>query len=167
MAMAQLSNGVKLPEESPGIRQAPVIEPRMVTINSQGFAWKDVQARAPETLVFDDLKLPEIWRRVQAHPEKSLVRLDKVRLIAWDESWLCECVVTAATSAGVTLSKPVKIDLPPRSELLLSDENYAVRWGGSGYYVERKRDGQRVSEIVSTKSEAERALSAQYARPAV
>jgi hypothetical protein len=163
--MAQISSSVRPAEVLPGIRQAPPIEPRMVTINSQGFAWKEVQARVPEALIFDDLKLPEIWRRVQGHPEKSLIRLDKVRVIAWDESWLCECVVTAATSAGATLSKPMKIELPPRSELLLSDENYAVRWGGNGYYVERKRDGQRVSEIVSTKSEAERALSAQYARP--
>jgi hypothetical protein len=164
--MTQVSSNVKSVGAEAPLRQAPQIEPRMVTVNNQGFAWKEVQARAPEGLIFDDLKLPEIWRRVQAHPAKSLVRLDKVRVVAWDESWLCECVVTAATSTGATLSKPAKVDLPPRSELLLSDESYAVRWGGNGYYVERKRDGQRVSEVVSTKSEAERALSAQYARVA-
>ena len=152
--------------EPPAIRTPPAIDPLQVTVNVQGFAWKEVQARAPAGLIFDDLKLPEIWRRVQAHPEKSLCRLDKLRIVAWDESWLCECVVTAATSSGVTLSKPRRTELPPRSELLLSDENYAVRWSGHGYYVERKADGQRVSALVSTRFEAERALAAQYARPA-
>ena len=54
--------------------------------------------------------------------------------------------------------------MPPRYDLLPQTDEFKVTWGGVGYFVLRKRDGTRVSDMVPTVYEAERAMLNRYSR---
>jgi hypothetical protein len=97
---------------------------------------------------------------------RAVRRLDRVRIISWDESWLMEAIVSHASSTGVELADPRIIKLPPRRERLPEDDKFRVCWGGVGYFLERKADKLRVSAIVQTLQEATRELSQKYSRAA-
>jgi hypothetical protein len=146
-------------------RTAPLIDPTQVRLQMEGFHWNWLCVRLPASATLADLNDPTIWRRVQGSV-MSLKKLDRVALIAYDEAWVVDCIVAGATGTGVTLSKPVKHELQPRTEVLMQDDTYIVRWVGAGYAVFRKKDDQRVSHVVTTKAEAELDLGRMYPRSA-
>jgi len=94
-------------------------------------------------MLADDLKRTDIWHRVQNR--RALQRHDHLYCIAYDESWVCDAIVASADSRSVGLVVGRIHAFPERTRPLFSDENYRVLWTGSGYAIERKKDGQRVS----------------------
>lgn len=142
------------------------IDPAWCEIQHAGQCWREWQVRLPAAAALHDLnENAGLWRLVQGS-SKALRRFDRVAIVAWDESWMAEAVVSGASSTGVTLAGIRKTDLPPRRERLAEDGTYRVEWFGNGYALVRKADKQRVSAIVQTPHEAERELSRKYSRVA-
>lgn len=142
------------------------IDPSWVTLQSEGFIWKHWSIRLPAGATLADLnESPTLFRLVQLS-RQAICRLDRMTIFAYDESWLVDAVVSGATAKSVTLAGIRKIDLPARQEVLFQDATYKVAWFGRGYAVQRKSDGLRVSEIVTTTEECERELRRRYSRPA-
>jgi len=54
------------------------------------------------------------------------------------------------------------IQTPQRARVLFRDSNYGVAWNDFGYYVERLKDGHRMTAAVATEQIAERDLRALY-----
>lgn len=143
------------------------IDPAWVKLQAEGFCWRVFQVRLPEGAALADLnEAPTLWRLVQASRSVALRKFDHVAIVAFDESWLVEAVVGAATALTVTLAGIRKTDMPARYDTLPQTEDFRVKWYGNGYAVERKRDGQRVSDVVPTVFEAERHMLNRYSRPA-
>jgi hypothetical protein len=144
---------------------APVmaIDPRNVIVNADGFAFRSFMARLPEGAIADDLKEPRIWRKVQqgAYP---LRKHDHVYVVAYDESWVAECIVADANPKQVVLAKPRLTQFPERFDKLLETDEYRICWLGNGYRVQRKSDGVYVSPLVPVAAIAERDLHNQYPR---
>ena len=152
--------------ETPAIgRRLPVVDPAFVTLNANGFAWRDWMVRLPEGAIADDLKEPSLLARVQGRVEKAFRRHDHVYLVAFDESWAADAIVTDANSREVVLSKPRIVAFEKRTRQFFSDDKYGVAWFGNGYAVRRKDDGERVTEVVSSEALAERDLARLYPRP--
>src|SRR5271154_916336 len=99
-------------------RKTPVIDPTNVREQVKGLCWFEWQVRLPQGTTFQDLNDPTIWRLVQLNKNTALSRLDRVRIIPYDEAWIAEAVVASAPQFGVSLTKPVKIDLPVRDQVL-------------------------------------------------
>jgi len=131
-------------------RKTPVIDPTNVREQVKGLCWFEWQVRLPQGTTFQDLNDPTIWRLVQLNKNTALSRLDRVRIIPYDEAWIAEAVVASATQFGVSLTKPVKIDLPVRDQVLFEDDLYRIEWRGTGYSPIRKRDGHQMSEPVAS-----------------
>lgn len=165
-----MSTAVKQGAETaaPEAARKPVeIDPNWVQLQAGGYCWNEFMVRMPEGSVFGDLMIaPGIWKNVQQNRRTALKKHDRLYILAFDESWGAEAIVTAATDLGVTLSKPAKVDMAPRTEALFENELHRVKWYGNGYAVERKKDNQRVTQIVATKGLAERELHGLYPRPA-
>jgi hypothetical protein len=89
------------------VPENPASEPDHVLPQSDGFAWAEYLVRLPGEATLQDLNDPGLWRKVQSG-RQPLRRLDKLRIVAFDETWLVECTVAGATQNGVSLSKPVK-----------------------------------------------------------
>lgn len=143
----------------------PEIEPRNVTLNATGFAWSSYMARLPEGMIADDLKEPSVWRKIQrgAHP---LRKHDRVYVIAYDESWIAECIVADADTKQAVLAKPRVTTFPARFDKLLETEEYRIAWVGNGFRVQRKSDGAFVTQVAANAPLAERDLAALYPRRA-
>lgn len=123
-------------------RKVPEIKAKAVTWNNEGFAWREALVRLPEGMTLQDLNdHPEVWRQVQESNLASFRRFDKVRAVAWDESWIAEAVVNHADRGQVILAGIRKIDFPRREIALFEDNTYKVEWLGSGYGITRKSDG--------------------------
>ena len=147
-------------------REPPKIPPLAVKRQHEGQCWSEVVVRLPKDATFQDLNDPTIWSQVQGNRQVSLRRLDRVHLLAWDESWIASAIVTGASDMGVVLTKPVRTDLPPRSETLFEDPLYKVTWEGSGFGVRRKKDDQLMGPVVASRGQAEKDLRALYPLPA-
>ena len=143
--------------EAPSERNLPKVSPDMITINAQGFAWRDIMVRMPADAIADDLKSLGIWRNVQ-HSTNRLFEDDHLYLKAWDRSWAAEAIVAHANLEGVTLGTFKVIKLYERTKPFFSDETYRVVLRGNGFAVERIKDGQVMSDIVQNEKIAERAL---------
>lgn len=142
-------------------RKAPVIPASFVTLNTNGFIWREFLVRLPSGFIADDLKEPGIWTLVQ-YSSNSLVRHDRLYMVAFDESWVAEAIVADATKEGVVLAKPRITQFPPRYSSLFQTEEYRVVWYGVGYCVERKKDSKRMTSPVSSAALAERELVGLY-----
>lgn len=142
-------------------RKPVEIDPRLVTLNSNGFGWREFMVRMPKEIVLDDLKEPDIWRRVQTSGN-SLRKHDRVYLVAFDESWAAEAIVTDGDMKKAVLSKPRVTTFSARFDGLFEDENYRTVWMGSGFVVERKADGHRMTQPVASAAVAERDLRQIY-----
>jgi hypothetical protein len=141
------------------------ITPSAVTVNSRGFGWTDFMVRLPEGFTADDLKEPDVWRGVQGQPGVAMRFPDKVRLIAFDETWVAEAMVTQADADSITLAVQ-RIDKVAGRRLPLPDtEDYRVKWYGNGYGVERKSDGHKMRDTVATIKLAQAEMAALYPRP--
>jgi hypothetical protein len=138
------------------------IDPSRVTCNVAGFCWREFEVRLPCGATLQDLNRPDLWRMVQLSPRIALRRLDRVSVLAYDESWIAECVVSGATETGVTLAKPRVTELQARTEVLFQDGTYRVQWQGDGYAAVRVRDGQVMTPSRPNATLAERDLKALY-----
>ena len=147
-------------------RRAPQIQSRCVFKQATGFMWAEWLVRLPRGFLADDLKEPTVWRDVQADRNTALRMFDRLFLIAWDETWAAEAVVAQADSISAILAKPRIISLAERSTPLFHDDTYRVVWDGVGYFVERKKDNQRMTSSAATPQIAERDLAALYPRTA-
>jgi hypothetical protein len=150
--------------EATAVRRAPVIDPGNVTLDHAGTVRRTFFVRLPRDFIADDLKEPEAWSRVQINAAKALRRHDGLYLVAWDESWVAEAVVADGDGKGVVLAKPRVTNFPARFDRLLEDDQYRVVWFGTGYAVERKSDGHRMTGIVASKAVAERDFANLYQR---
>ncbi|TAV04041.1 hypothetical protein ELI39_01450 [Rhizobium ruizarguesonis] len=141
------------------------VDPAVVTVNFQGFAFREMFARLPSGMIADDLKEPEIWKNVQ-QGNKALRKFDRIVLVSFDETWMAEAYVESATGEQALLARPKIITLNERSEKLFNDGTYRVEWTGSGYRVARLRDGAAMTESFANAPLAERALAGLYPRRA-
>ncbi len=137
------------------------VDPRHVTLNASGFAWREFMVRLPQSAVANDLSDPTIWRKVQKSPN-ALRRHDRVYVVAYDESWSAEAIVGEADGSKAVLCKPRLVTFPERFDQLFQTEDFRVAWMGAGYVVERKADGHRLTAPVHSAALAERALREQY-----
>ena len=142
-------------------RTTPIIDPANVTVESRGFVRKSLTVRLPENFVADDLKEVSVWRKVQ-QSSKSLCQHDALFLVAWDQSWVAEAIVSHAAGTTATLAGVRIIQTPQRAKALFRDDTYAVVWNGGGYHVERIRDGHKMTSSVVNDRLAERDLVALY-----
>lgn len=142
------------------------IDPKRCTLHGDGQCWREWQIVLPPGVIADDLKRPELFRRVQADRTKALQRHDKIYVIAGDDSWSAEGRITSANNSGAVAAMQRIIPNESRIEQALESEDYKVQWvneqTGVGFAVMRKADGRRVSEIFHSKMLAERALIQQY-----
>jgi hypothetical protein len=139
------------------------IDPQSVTLQQAGMAYSHWFVRLPRDFISDDLKRLDVWKRVQAggHP---LRRHDHIYLVAFDESWAAEAIVAAAGAADAVLSGIRIVSFPERTRPLFQDDRYRVAWVGSGYCVERKADGHRMTAPVASEALAQRDLANLYPR---
>lgn len=137
------------------------IDPKNVTLNSNGFGWREFMVRLPAGMVADNLKEPAIWAKVQKGPN-AFRRHDRVYAVAFDESWIAEAIVIDGDKGRAVLAKPRLTTFGERFDRLFEDENYRVTWMGSGYVVERKSDGHRMTQPAQTVALAERDLRNLY-----
>ena len=127
--------------ESAAERIAPVIPSKNVEINAQGRLFKSVFVRLPAAAVLQDLNdSPTIWSNVQGNAHVALRQWDRLTIVAYDESWLAEAVVSYASRDEVILAGIKQTRLPERRPPLFADNMYEVKWAGSGYGVFRKSD---------------------------
>ena len=142
----------------------PKIKPMTCKWNAEGFAYRELFVRLPESVTLQMLNdEPRIWRLVQADVHCALMKFDRVVAIAFDESWMVDAIVNVAENDSVMLAGIRKISMPQRSVSLYSDETYAVRWAGSGYGVYRKTDDvAMLSETYSSTEAAKIALLGLY-----
>lgn len=153
-------------EPTEGLRQTPKVDPNLVSVNSDGFKFRDIFVRLPHGTIADDLKEPEMWKHVQRSGAKALRKFDRLMLVAYDESWIAEAVVAHADGTTIILGKPRITPFPDRVERLFGDGTYQVSWNGTGYVVVRLRDSVAVTNAFPNAALAERALAAMYPRPA-
>ena len=97
--------------------------------------------RAPEGLIQDDLRDPKIWKAVQQNRVTALRKMDHLEILAFDESWLANCVVTFAPGTECRLAIRRVGNFREVGETLFQDSVYTVFWSGGGYAVQRKSDG--------------------------
>jgi hypothetical protein len=141
----------------------PEIEPALVVINSEGWAYRTIEVRLPAGMTAADLSEPKIWRKVQGS-RGALRKFDHLFVVAFDESWTAEVLVVAADGDKAVLGKPRIESIPERYQRLFEDETYRVIWTGAGYAVERKSDRQRMTAPVGSAVLAERDLVNLYPR---
>lgn len=143
----------------------PPIPVHAIRLQAEGFVFREFVVRLPREIALADLVRPEVWRLIQGSRAISLQKLDRLTILAWDEAWCATAIVAAATRGGVTLSKPQRIELEPRTEVLAGDENYQLRWVSTGYVVERRSDGHQMTDPFATVALAEPALERLYPQP--
>lgn len=147
--------------------KALIIDPKHVSVNRAGFATKELFIRLPADFVADDLKKPDVWKKLQQdRTGKALRAYDKIFAVAFDQTWIAEAIVSETTADSATLAGVRIVQLNRRYSNLFRDANFAVQWDGTGYYVERISDGQRMTQTVGSPELAERDLRNLYPRRA-
>ncbi len=144
--------------------ELPKIKPLTCKWQSEGFAFRTLFVRLPESITLQMLNdEPRIWRLVQADVHVALMKFDRIIAVAFDESWVVDAIVNVAENDSVILAGIRKVSLPQRSVSLYADATYAVRWAGSGYGVYRKSDDvAMLSETYSSTEAAKIALLGLY-----
>lgn len=152
-------------EAAPAVAQAlPLqIDPNQLKVQSEGFCWREFLLRLPQGMNADDLKRTDIWRRVQTS-RVTLRRHDRLYIVAHDESWVADAIVSAANATDVSLAVGRVVSFPERTRPLFSDDLYRIVWTGAGFVVERKRDGHAMTQPVNSEAVAERELRLLYPR---
>lgn len=139
------------------------IKPENVTINGADHVWRTVLVRMSEGMTGSDLANPAIWRRVQASPQKSLMKLDHLLILAADESWYRRAIVTDADNQNATLALEELQPFRAPESGLYSDGHFEVHWTGVNYVVRGCVDRQPVTNGFSTEGQAIDALRRIYA----
>ena len=146
------------------VLELPKIKPLTCKWNAEGFAYRELFVRLPESITLQMMNdEPRIWRSVQGDIHTALMKFDRVVAIAFDESWMIDAVVNVAARDSVMLAGIRKISLPQRSVALYADETYRVKWAGSGYGVFRLADDvMMLSETYQTPEAAKMGLMSLY-----
>ncbi|HXF55289.1 MAG TPA: hypothetical protein VNK52_14325 [Hyphomicrobiaceae bacterium] len=163
----QLDKGTVQPAKSkasPDQREAPLVKPAAVQINDAGQIWRSILVRMPQGAVPDDLRDPKIWRAVQASPRSALIRMDRLFVLAYDESWGVEALVKHATNSEVRLLVMKVFEFAGVSDNLYRDDTLEVFWGGGWYGVRRIDDHVAIATGFSTEGQAIEALRRSYPR---
>jgi hypothetical protein len=144
-------------------QQHPKLPPSAIRLQAAGQCWTEWELRLPKgrTLaeIYED---PSVFSAIQGSRLASLKRLDRLRIVPFDESFVCECFITGATDRGVNLSKPQKTEIPARTEALFQDGTYRIEWNGTGYHVLRMADLHVMTGTLANQSLALRALQDLY-----
>ena len=156
-----------VPTSEPPIthRKIPEIPLGAVTRNSGGTVYQSYVVRLPEGFISDDLKETTGWQRVQNSQNTALRRHDELYLIAFDESWIATARVAHANAKEVQLAGIKITGFEPRTKPLLKTDEFEVKWFGAAYAVERRSDGQRLTDFFASEVLAERALQRLYPSP--
>jgi hypothetical protein len=118
----------------------PEIPPANVLLNEAGQQWRTILVRAPQGLVPDDLKDGRIWRRVQCVPQRALVKLDRLFVLAADESWGADAIVTHASNTEARLVVLKVFSLAVAGQGLYTDSEHEVHFDGGNFVVRRVAD---------------------------
>lgn len=157
----------KTPEVEDGrLRKLPEIDPAEVKLQTAGLCYMEYFIRLPNGFSADDMKEPTCWARVQKS-NQPVAKFDRLTLVAADESWLAEAVVGHADRNVVELVaiKIVRLSTG-RHDNLFRDENFAVRWVGGFYRVERLADHLLLPGTYGSEALAVNGIKAQYPRVA-
>lgn len=146
-------------------RKAPLIDPRHVAINHDGFVLREIVVRLPADFVASDLAEPGIWRKVQLSQGTTLRKLDRLVLIAHDEGYVWTTFVAQVGPDFAVLSRPDRYELQARRSEYFSDDLYKVVWGGAYFNVVRKKDHHVMSSGHTSEPSAIRALQNLYPKP--
>lgn len=137
------------------------IMPAMVISNHaerRGNAWGEFMVRLPEGLDTMDAVLhePDLWRGIQSNGATALLKMDRLRLVAFDESWVADAVISEADNKSISLAEAGirVIELPARVIHLPEIDDYRVKYYGHGYAVERKKDHHRMTEATQDLKQA-------------
>jgi hypothetical protein len=141
------------------------VDPSFVTINAEGFAFRSVFVRLPEGAIGDDLKNPEIWRRVQNHPGKALRRHDHLYIVSYAEDFAADAIVTDASASAAVVGVGRIISFATRIRELFSDGKFQVHWYGNGFAVREISSGRRVTELRPNEALAVNDLGRLYPKP--
>jgi hypothetical protein len=121
----------------------PPIPSDNIKLNTGGMVFQSYFVRLPEGVTAQHLNDdPTIWRRVQSNPNVALRKFDEVRIVDYAESWVADATVSFAGHTSVILARPRITKLPERTVPIFEDDTYRVKWLGSGWGVERKKDSQ-------------------------
>jgi hypothetical protein len=126
----------------PGV---PEVKPAQVRVNSADQLWRSLLVRMPKDSVADDLRTPAIWRLVQASPFSALRALDRLFVLAHDESWAAEAICKTADNKSASLAITKVFAFAGVGEGLFSDGTYKVGWSGHAFDVIRISDDVPVS----------------------
>lgn len=155
----------KAPENAPAAEI--VVDPQRTSINVDGFAYRSIFVRLPIDAAPECLKDPTIWAKVQGNRNTSLRRHDHLYIVAFDETWVAEAIVSDADGMKAVLVISKVQNFPSRYDRLFEDSLYKVVWNGMGFVVVRKSDLRVMGNGVHhTAALAERALANLYPRPA-
>ena len=141
------------------------VDSNRVSIDARPYH-RDVLVRAPEGAVSGDVNSLD-FTAVQANATKALRKLDRVMILAHDESWLAECIVSAATASQVVFARPRITSLEvDRFDNLYNDGTYKVEWVGTGFAVFRIADKQQMGGVFANETAAKDFLQRLYPRAA-
>ena len=146
-------------------RQAPIISPRSVVIDSEGHCLRTLVVRLPECFEATDLANPDIWSRVQSDRAAALRKLDRLVLIAHDEGMVWTCFVAQAGPTFAVLARPSRFELQARRNEYFSDDNFKVVWNGSSFGVVRKSDNHLMAAGLANEALATIELRRCYPAP--
>lgn len=146
-------------------RKLPVINPDTACVNYAGQVVKELFVRLPVDMIADDLKERSIWKRIQANPGLALRKMDRVIMVAHDESILWTAYCTESGPLWANISRPTKHELKARHGNYYSDDNYRVEWSGAQYVVVRRKDSHEMPGGYATEQAAIKALNDLYPKP--
>ena len=144
----------------PSERKLPEI--KEVQVNDIGFFYRNLMVHMPEGATQDDLRDPKIWRKIQIGPVGDRLRkYDHLFILAFDESWCSSAVVSYADNISAALVLLKVGSFRDADKALYSDGIYRVMWMGTGFGIERVKDGVPTSNTAhSTEALAIDALKA-------
>jgi hypothetical protein len=107
----------------------------------------------PEEVTLADInEHPEIWRLIQGNHNLSLREDDHVEM-----RWFTQrvyAIVDWADNTGVGFLKPDVKSKRDRDRVAYSDNFAEVYWDAGGWFLRRKSDGQRLSNVSHTTAAA-------------
>ena len=122
-------------------RELKVIKSAALTINSEGFCWRDALLRLPSGYVIQDLHdWPEAFKNIQGSPRTALRQFDHLLIVDYSESTWAEAIVSFASATKIHLVGVRIISAKKREDDAFQDDMYKITWAGAGYVVTRKAD---------------------------
>jgi hypothetical protein len=160
MAATATATAEKPTAEAPKDVPLKPLHPSCIAKHHDGMCWREWLVRLPEGMAVKDLiEHPDLWSVLQGHPATAVTKLDRISIVDYNEEVLAEAIVSSANDRSVVLGKPKLTELMSRMvEGQFEDELHKVKWMGVGFGVVRKRDGQLVSNITTSRLQAERDL---------